>query len=356
LFYFVIIACIAALVMYTLQHGVENTLDDLSNVVSNVSQTVQETTGNISQTVQELSKPIERAYFESVDELIIFLDADNVSDIEWTEDFVCADFTDTLIERAVAAGYNTLLYRGMEGVELNRYSDVMATVSFTSPYGRTWRSLGLKLSGAGHAVCETTVCNLTIIIEPQNDMIFKLSNGHYTVLYKGEITKYGQKLPEPDDRTYFKSIDDLILFFDNDNFSKIEWNESVMDWDWDSSDWNEVMSGYYNGERFEWGWDLLDVLSERATVYGCNTLLSCVIRGDELRAYSNALSTISYQSGSTIWSYRGLDLSSIDTKIVFKTTIGNNTIVIAPQTDIIFNFKDGEYIVLYAGEITKNEE
>lgn len=320
--------------MYTLQHGVENTLDDLSNIVSNVSQTVQETTGNISQTVQELSSPIERIYFESVDELQIFLDADNVSDIEWTEDFVCADFTDLLIERAEAEGYNTFLSRGMEGVELNSFSEVMDTVSYTSPYGRTWKSGGLRLSGAGHAVCETTIGNKTIVIEPQNDMIFELSNSLYTVLYKGEITKYGQKLPEPEDRTYFHLVDDLVLFLENDPF-------------------NEYIEG---GEWTTWDSETLAYLPEKAIEHGCNTLLHYSISDEELGAYADALSSISYRSGNTIWSYGTVEYSAQDTKIVYKTIIGNNTIVIDPLKDIVFEFKDGEYTVLYKGEITKNEE
>ena len=348
LVYLVIFVSITAFAMYMSQPGAEQTTIG------------EQTTSNetIGQDDVPVPTPPTKVYFSSLDELALFLDNDNISDIEWVEDvFMCGDFTQNLIDRADAAGYNTLQYRSMEGNELQSYSDVMATVSYTSPYGRTWRSLGLGLSGAGHAVCETTIGNKTVLIEPQNDMIFELSRGIFTVLYKGSITKYGQKLPEPDSRTYFKSLDDLILFFENDDFSKIIWNESMMvlDLDSDSSGWNEVMIGYYNGERFEWDYELLDAISVSAGEYGCNTLFNHIIREDELRAYSNAISTISYQSGSTIWSYGEIDLSSVDSTIVFKTTIGNNTMVIAPQTDIVFEYKDGEYIVQYKGEITKNE-
>jgi len=278
-----------------------------------------------------MNKPVVRVYFESVEELISFLDEDNVSDIEWTEDFVCADFTDLLIERAEASGYNTLLYRGMEGVELNNYSEVMATISYTSPYGRTWQSLGLRLSGAGHAICETKIGSRTILIEPQSDMLFELVNEVYTVLYKGEMTKYGQKLPEPEDRTYFDSIDDLVLFLENDPFNE-------------------------DGGWIIWDSEKLAYLKEKAIEHGCNTLLHYSIGDEELGAYADALSSISYRSGNTIWSYGTVEYSAQDTKIVYKTTIGNCTIVIDPPTDIVFEFKDGEYIVLHKGEITRNEE
>jgi len=320
--------------MYTLQHGVENTLDDFTNIASNVTKKVKEKTGNLSQTVQEMSKPIKKVYFESVEELQSFLDADNVSGIEWTEDFVCADFTDLLIERVEDTGYNTLLYRGIYGVDLYTFSEVMDTVSYTSPYGRTWESGGLDLSdldpGGGHAVCETTIGNKTIIIEPQNDMIFELSEGVYTVLYKGEITKYGQKLPEPEDRTYFNSLDDLILFLEQDPFN------------------DEIEGGVWDSET-------LAYLPERAKENGCNTLLHYRIEGDELREYSDARSTITYQNGNSIWSYGDFDLSTWDFYIVYKTSIENCIIVIDPLTDIIFEYIDGEYIVLYKGDITKNE-
>jgi len=335
LLYFVIIACVAALALYTYQNGVENTLDDISNIASNVMQQVKETTGNLTQTIQNVSKPVNRVYFESVDALVSFLDADNVSDIEWTEDFVCADFTDLLIKRAEAAGYNTILYRGMYGIDLYSFSEVMDNVSYTNPYGRTWGSGGLDLSylgpGGGHAVCETTIGNKTILIEPQNDMIFELANGVYTVLYKGEITKYGQKLPEPEDRTYFDSIDDLVLFLENDPFNE-------------------------DGGWIIWDSEKLAYLKEKAIEHGCNTLLHYSIGDEELGAYADALSSISYRSGNTIWSYGTVEYSAQDTKIVYKTTIGNCTIVIDPPTDIVFEFKDGEYIVLHKGEITKNEE
>ena len=175
-----------------MQHGVEDTINDITNFASNTSLIINETMDNISQKVQEMSKPIEKVYFDSVDELITFLDDDNVSDIEWTEDFVCADFTDALNEHAEAAGYNTLRYRGMDGDELKKYSDAVATISFTieTPQGSTtWYYSDLDLSGDGHAVCETNIGNMTIIIEPQTDMIFELKDEEFIVLYKGEITK-----------------------------------------------------------------------------------------------------------------------------------------------------------------------
>jgi len=178
--------------MYTMQHGVEDTISEISNFVTSISLIINGTMEDISQKVQDINKPMERIYFESIDDLIHFLDTDNVSDIEWTEAFVCADFTDALIERAKDAGYNTLRYRGMSGDELKKYSDAIATISHTieTPRGsRTWYYTGLALSGNGHAVCETTIENMTIIIEPQTDMIFELKDEKFIVLYKGEITK-----------------------------------------------------------------------------------------------------------------------------------------------------------------------
>jgi len=371
-----IIGCIAIFVVATadsvMKYGIDGTTEKINALLSAKTDVDEDRHEDATDRVKDITSDNRtqsmvnnstiqpqpsRVYFGSVDELISFLDEDGVNEFDWIKDcYMCGEFTNSLIKRAEYAGYNTFSCRIMEGDDLQRYSDVMANVSYTSPYGITWQhSGGLELSGAGHAVCETTIGNKTIIIEPQNDMIFELLNGIYSVLYKGEITKYGQKLLELEDRTYFESIDDLILFFDNDYFNKIEWNESVMAWDWDSSKFNEVTVGHYNGDRFEWGWDVLDALSKRAEKYGCNTLLYYVIKEDELLAYSDALSNISYRSGSTTWSYVGLDLASVDTKIVFKTIIGNSTFVIEPQTDMIFEFKDGKYIVQYKGEITQNE-
>jgi len=188
----VVIGCIVALAMYTMQHGLEDTISEISNFATSISLIINGTMEDISQKVQDISTPIEKVYFESIEDLITFLDADNVSDIEWTVAFVCADFTDALIERAEVAGYNTLRYRGMSGDELKKYSDAIATISYTveTPRGsRTWYYTGLALSGNGHAVCETTIENTTIIIEPQTDMIFELEDEIFIVLYKGEITK-----------------------------------------------------------------------------------------------------------------------------------------------------------------------
>lgn len=185
LLYLLLVACIAISVIYFLQN------EDFMNTVNEVYNEISNATSNILKTTQDVTEP--QKYFESLDELIMFLDNDNVSDIPWTEDFVCADFAETLIKRARKQGYNTLSTKSMDGDELQRYSDVIVTISHSveTPEGTTtWYYTGLELSGAGHAVCETTIGNATIVIEPQTDMIFELKDADFIVLYKGEITKH----------------------------------------------------------------------------------------------------------------------------------------------------------------------
>jgi len=179
-------------VFYFYNPSFKTTTDDIIGVfIIQIDNIVSFFNRSINQ-VQDDVKPEIKIYFKSLDELIIFLDNDNVSDIPWTEDFVCADFTETLIKRARKQGYNTLSIKTMIGDELKRYSDVIATISHSvnTPRGTTtWYYTDLDLSGAGHAICETNIGNIKIVIEPQTDMIFKLDKGEFIVLYKGEITK-----------------------------------------------------------------------------------------------------------------------------------------------------------------------
>lgn len=133
--------------------------------------------------------PIELESFSSIDELIIFLNNDNISDKIYNSNFKCGDFADALVTRAHDLGYDMKVYSMFNSeldvftkyVESLRYvkADSGVTITTTFNYGL----------GVGHAICKTKINSETYLIEPQNDMVFKVRDFGYDLIYFGEVTK-----------------------------------------------------------------------------------------------------------------------------------------------------------------------
>lgn len=127
--------------------------------------------------------------FESVDDLIRFLDNDNVSDVVYASDFTCGDFAEALVNRAHDAGYDLNVY-SMFDSELDDFKRYVETREFvTVEEGVTTITTFSYGFGSGHAVCETEIDTVVYVIEPQNDMVFEVIEDGYDIVYFGEVTK-----------------------------------------------------------------------------------------------------------------------------------------------------------------------
>jgi len=127
--------------------------------------------------------------YESVDDLIMFLDNDNVSDVVYASDFKCGDFAEALVNRAHDAGYDLKVY-SMFDSELENFIRYVETLEYVNVADGvttiTTFSYGL---GAGHAVCKTEIGSVTYLIEPQDDMVVEIIEDGYGIVYFGEVTK-----------------------------------------------------------------------------------------------------------------------------------------------------------------------
>lgn len=136
--------------------------------------------------------------FTSVDDLIRFLDDDNVSDVVYASDFVCGDFARALENRAHDAGYD-LEYHSMFGWELDSFKIYVKTLRYVRVVDGvetiTTFSYGTSVidPGYGHAVCKTEIGPESYLVEPQSDQVYRIvdSDWGYEIVHFGEVTKEG---------------------------------------------------------------------------------------------------------------------------------------------------------------------
>jgi hypothetical protein len=127
--------------------------------------------------------------FPSIDELIQFLDRDNVSDVVYASDFKCGDFAEALVNRAQDAGYE-LKVASMWDSELDDFIQYVESLEYTTKSGTTTFTTTFSYgSGEGHALCRVIIDSSTYLIEPQNDMVFEILGTGYNVVYFGAVTK-----------------------------------------------------------------------------------------------------------------------------------------------------------------------
>ncbi len=127
--------------------------------------------------------------FVSVNDLIRFLDNDNVSDVVYASDFKCGDFAEALVDRARNAGYDLKVY-SMFGLELDGFIRHVESLEYVKVEGGVTTTITFRYGlGVGHAICKTKIGSETYLIEPQDDQIHRIVGSGYEIVYFGEVTK-----------------------------------------------------------------------------------------------------------------------------------------------------------------------
>lgn len=176
----------------------------LSNTIATISMSIDETQGNVttylqglwmsiigSVYVEDFSEPEAEPLnpFVSVDDLVRFLDNDNVSDVIYVSSFTCGDFAQALVNRAHDAGYDLRVY-SMWDSELDDFKQYVESLEYVQNIeGGTLTTTFVYGFGSGHAICKTEIDSMTYVMEPQNDMVFRVIDDGYEIVYFGEVTK-----------------------------------------------------------------------------------------------------------------------------------------------------------------------
>jgi len=142
-----------------------------------------DTAGNIG--FSKVSFTITRI-FSSLNELIIYLREDDLSDVEWTVNYTCDAFAKDFIRIAESKGYYVFTYYALQGDEMAKFASIEIIIVGWEPWKPYWQSY-LNDPDAGHVVVRTTINNVDVIVDPQTDII--LTHPDFTVLYEGEITQ-----------------------------------------------------------------------------------------------------------------------------------------------------------------------
>lgn len=124
----------------------------------------------------------------------------------------------------------------------------------------------------------------------------------------------------------FESLDELIDFLIDDDLNDVAWSPS------------------YTCHNF--------VVSfiERGKAQGYYNFVYYALWDEELNEYIRAVESIEYTRGLTTWWY---SMGMGPGHAVCKTTINGEDIIVDPQTDIVMKKHDGNFLVLYEGEITQ---
>ena len=127
--------------------------------------------------------------FVSVNDLIRFLDNDNVSDVVYASDFKCGDFAEALADRAHNAVYDLKVY-SMFGLELDGFIQHVESLDYVKVEDGVTTTTTFRYGlGVGHAICKTKIGSETYLIEPQDDQIHRIVGSGYEIVYFGEVTK-----------------------------------------------------------------------------------------------------------------------------------------------------------------------
>ncbi|MEM1883556.1 MAG: AN1-type zinc finger domain-containing protein [Candidatus Bathyarchaeia archaeon] len=133
--------------------------------------------------------------FNSLNNLINYLRNDDLNRWMWRSDFTCHHFALEFIKRSENRGYYIFEYYALYGEELSAYENTITSIKVVKyyPWGTETRWYEMPIRGFGHAVVKTSLDDMTLIIDPQTDVILKMEkkNGKiaFTVLYEGEITE-----------------------------------------------------------------------------------------------------------------------------------------------------------------------
>jgi len=170
---------------------VVNTIMDIpvTKILDSISIYLQGLWISITEIVSTEDPPVPLNPFVSVDDIIRFLDNDNVSDVVYASDFKCGDFAEALVGRAYNAGYDMEVY-SMFGSELDDFTQYVESLEYVKVEdGVTTTTSFIYGLGAGHAICKTKIGSVVYLVEPQDDMVIEIIEDGYDIVYFGEVTK-----------------------------------------------------------------------------------------------------------------------------------------------------------------------
>lgn len=157
--------------------------------------------------------------FASLPELTNYLCSDNLSDTEYTSAYTSIEFADDFIKRASAKGYDCFTSYILLNDELSRFKLVMKSITvnyveWESVNGTdtpTMRKCGRMLkydltpyNTTEYMVVKTTVNNVTLVIDPQTDVVCRadikynsallMNQTVFSLMYGGALSKTWAKV------------------------------------------------------------------------------------------------------------------------------------------------------------------
>ena len=157
--------------------------------------------------------------FASLPELTNYLSTDNLSDTEYTSAYTSIEFADDFIKRASAKGYDCFNSYILLNDELSRFKLVMKSITvndvewevingtdppLTRKCSRMYKYDLTPYEAVEYIVVKTTINNVTLIIDPQTDVVCRadikynsallMNQTVFSLLYGGALSKTWAKV------------------------------------------------------------------------------------------------------------------------------------------------------------------